>query len=77
MNDNEREVYHRLKSRDILMKNMITHYFRKNFELALMAFKNNASNEKKKAKRVILFEVEMQVDEQQNYINKNQEEAFK
>lgn len=41
------------------MKGIMTHYYRKNFELALLAFKNNAFKLKKKERKQIIFEVEL------------------
>jgi hypothetical protein len=70
-----KRVYTRHSRRDTIMKNAITHYYRKNFELALLAFKNNSFKEKKKIKKQAIFEVQMEVDTEQNYINKNQHEA--
>ena len=57
-------IYHVHVRRDVLMKNCVAHYYKKNFELALMAFKTHASNNKKKERKGIIFEMEMQCDEQ-------------
>ena len=47
------------------------------FDVAILAFRNNAFKNKKKERSQFIFETQLQCNTEENYINKNQEEAAK
>lgn len=59
------------------MKNLASHYLRKHFDLVILAFKNQKSKETQKRRKKAIMEVELQCNEESNYIKKNQEVASK
>jgi hypothetical protein len=59
------------------MKNLANHFLRKHFDLVLMAFKNHSTKAKQKRRKQVIMEVDLQCDEEQNYVKKNQEIAIK
>lgn len=59
------------------MKNLASHYLRKHFDLVILAFKNQKTKETQKRRKKAIKEVELQCDEESNYIKKNQDIAFK
>lgn len=58
-----KSVYIRTVKRNKLIKGIMVHYLRKHFELALLAFKNNAHIAKKKVKKRAVFEMQLQCEE--------------